>query len=135
HTLAMPAMADAAGVAPAAAPTPSGNFAGIASTGWIPPDCTMATGPNHVLLSVNSSVAIHNKAGGGAVLQRTLTQWFANVVQGLTIFDPKALYDQHAARWVLLAVAFRNNPNKSVFLLSVSATSDPLGQWRNYVLD
>ena len=38
-----------------------------------------------------------------------------------TIFDPKALYDQHAARWVLLAVAFRQNPNQSVFLLSVSA--------------
>jgi hypothetical protein len=131
---AVPAAIDAA-VAPAAAPTPGGNFAGIPATGWIPPDCTMAIGPNHVLLVVNSSVAIHNKAGGAAVLQRTLTQWFANVVQGLTIFDPKALYDQHDGRWVLLAVAFKTNPNQSVFLLSVSATSDPLGQWRNYALD
>jgi hypothetical protein len=120
---------------PAAAPSPAANFAGIPATGWIPPDCTMAAGPSHVLLSVNSSVAIHNKAGGAAVLQRTLTQWFANVAQGLTIFDPKALYDQHAARWVLLAVAFRQNPNQSVFLLSVSATSNPLGAWRNYSFD
>ena len=48
----------------------------------------MAAGPQHVLLSVNSSVAIYNKAGGAAVLQRTLTQWFSNVVQGMTIFDP-----------------------------------------------
>jgi len=125
----------AAEVEPSAAPNPSTTFAGIASTGWIPPDCTMAVGPSHVLLSVNSSIAIHNKVGGAVVLQRTLTQWFSNAAQGLTIFDPKALYDQHAARWVLLAVAFRSNPNQSVFLLSVSATSNPLGQWRNYTFN
>jgi len=120
---------------PSAAPTASTNFAGIAATGWIPPDCTMATGPSHVMLSVNSSVAIHNKVGGAVVLQRTLTQWFSNVISGQTIFDPKLLYDQHAARWVLLAAAFRTNPNASVFLLSVSATANPLGAWRNYVFD
>ena len=69
---------------------------------------------------------------GAALLQRTLTQWFAGLVPGFTIFDPKALYDQHAGRWVLLTAAFRNSPNKSVFLLSVSTTSNPLGPWRNY---
>src|SRR4051794_7111752 len=31
----------AAEVEPSAAPNPSTTFAGIASTGWIPPDCTM----------------------------------------------------------------------------------------------
>ena len=120
---------------PSPQPSSSASFAGIATTGWIPPDCTMASGPTHLLLAVNSSVAIYAKTGGSALLQRTLTQWFANVVQGLTIFDPKALYDQHASRWVLAAVAFKQNPQQSVFLLSVSASSDPLGQWRNYVLD
>ena len=124
-----------AALEPAAAPAGLGSFPGIAATGWNPPDCTMAAGPSHVLLSVNSSVAIYGKGGGAPLVQRTLTQWFANVVQGLTIFDPKALYDQHAGRWVLLAVAFRQNPNQSVFLLSVSATSNPLGQWRNYVFN
>src|SRR5262245_23205546 len=124
-----------ASLEPTAAPTASTNFSGIPATGWIPPDCTMAVGPAHVMLSVNSSVAVHNKAGGAAVLQRTLTQWFSNVVSGQTVFDPKLLYDQHAARWVLLAVAFRTNPNASVFLLSVSATANPLGAWRNYAFD
>ena len=59
---------------PSSAPTASTNFSGIPATGWIPPDCTMAAGPSHVMLSVNSSVAIHNKVGGALVLQRTLTQ-------------------------------------------------------------
>ena len=72
----------------------------------------------HVLLSVNSSIAVYNKTGGAALIQRTLTQWFANVAQGLTIFDPQALYDQHAGRWVLLAVAIKNSPKTSVHLLS-----------------
>jgi hypothetical protein len=120
------------GLAPVAAPSGSINFAGIPATGWIPPDCTMAVGPQHVLLSVNSSMAVYNKAGGAPVLQRTLTQWFSNVVQGMTIFDPKALFDQHAGRWVLLAVAIQNNPKSSLHLLSVSNTADPLGPWRNY---
>lgn len=123
------------GLPPADAPSVSRNFNGIAATGWIPPDCTMAAGPNHVLLSVNSSVAVYDKNTGAALLQRTLTQWFANMVPNFTIFDPKALYDQHAGRWVLLAVAFRQNPNKSVFLLSVSTGPNPLGTWTNYQLD
>jgi hypothetical protein len=125
----------AAALEPSAAPNPSTNFAGISATGWIPPDCTMAVGAAHVLLSVNSSVAIYNKAGGSLVLQRTLTQWFGALATGLTVFDPKVLFDQHAGRWVVLAVAFRTNPNRSVFLLSVSASSDPVGSWRNYTFD
>ena len=125
----------AAGLAPAAAPIGSTNFAGIAATGWRPPDCTMAVGPQHTLLSVNSSIAVYDKGTGALHLQRTLTQWFANVVTDMTIFDPKTLYDQHAARWVLLAVGVQENPRQSVFLLSISTTSDPLGVWLNYRLD
>jgi hypothetical protein len=130
--LGMAAAALAPGLPPAAAPTGSVNFAGIASTGWLPPDCTMAAGPDHVLLSVNSSMAIYSKAGGAALLQRTLTQWFGSAAAGLTVFDPKALYDQHAGRWVLLAVGVSNSPKKSVYLLSVSNGANPLGPWRNY---
>ena len=37
--------------------------------------------------------------------------------------------------WVLMAVAVQNNPRKSLYLVSVSATSNPLGVWRNYALD
>ena len=127
----MPAAAQA-GLEPIEAPSSSVNFAGMTSTGWIPPDCTLAVGPQHVLASVNSSVALYNKTGGAALFQRTLTQWFANVVTGMTIFDPKALYDQHEGRWVLLAMGVQNNPKTSVHLLSVSSSADPLGTWRNY---
>ena len=131
----MAAVALESGLQPSAAPVPAGNFAGIAATGWLPPDCTMAVGPSHVLESVNSSVAVYTKAGAVALQQRTLTQWFANVAQGMTIFDPKALYDQHDNRWILLAVAIQNQPKKSLYLLSISDTSNPLGPWKNFALD
>ena len=130
--LAIAPAAPEPGAEPVNAPTGSANFAGIPATGWIPPDCTMAVGPQYVLLSVNSSVAIYTKAGVVAMPQKTLTQWFANVVTGMTIFDPKALYDQHAGRWMLVAVAVQQNPKASLHLLSVSQSSNPLGPWRNY---
>jgi hypothetical protein len=125
----------AAGEPISAAPLPASNFAGITSTNWLPPDCTMATGPSHVMLSVNSSVAIFNKTGGPPALQRTLTVWFSNVIQNVTIFDPKLLFDQHTGRWVLLAVAVSQNPKRSAYLLSISASTNPLGPWRNYSLN
>jgi hypothetical protein len=126
--------------APPPGPGPSGNltalgnFRGIPATGWLPPDCTMAAGPNHIVLAVNSSIAIYATTGGAPLQRRTLAAWFRNVTQDTSIFDPKLLYDQHAARWVLLAVAISAN-NQSLFLLSASETADPMGRWRNYALD
>ena len=134
--VATPGVSNAAFAAPAAAPTQSRNFDGIRATGWLPPDCTLAAGPAHVLASVNSSLALYRKSGT-RVFQRTLTSWFANVpaVRGATIFDPKALYDQHSGRWVLLALAINRATSKSWYLLSVSKSSDPNGGWWNYALD
>ncbi len=121
-------------LAPSAAPVAMNQFAGISATGWLPPDCTMAAGPNHVLVSVNSSIALYTKAGA-AVWQKTLTVWFGALASGLTVFDPKLLFDQHTNRWVVLAVAVRNSPKASAHLVSISKTSDPNAGWFNYKLD
>ncbi len=125
------------GAEPALAPTPGGNFQGFTDTGWFPPDCTLAAGPSHVLASVNSSLAVYNKSGGVAVAQRTLSSWFANVISKAKIFDPRALYDQHSNRWILLAVAMPSDTAKkeSYFLLSISQTGDPTKPWWNYKID
>jgi hypothetical protein len=116
-------------------PTASTNFAGIAATSMTPPDCTLAVGPDHVLVSVNSTLAIYQKTGNVVHGPRTLTAWFSNVTQGAMVFDPKALYDQHSNRWVLVAVARNTATKGSWFLVSVSQSSDPLQGWHNYALD
>lgn len=129
--------AAAPGEAPAAAPVLVGGMGGIGATGWAPWDCTMAAGPQHVLVAVNSSVHLYARTGGPPVVQLSLAAWFQNVVSGAKIFDPQALYDQHAGRWVLVAVALPADPaqKQSWFLVSVSQSSDPLGGWWNYALD
>lgn len=129
-----------AGTPLSAAPTTSpptllNGFPGISATGWLPPDCTLAVGPNHVLVSVNASIAVYPKGGGAAGFTRTLSSWFSNVISSAKIFDPKALYDQHTGRWVLLTVALGPSAKESYFLLSVSKTADPTAGWWNYKLD
>ena len=121
----------------ALAPTPLGNFTGITDTGWFPPDCTAAAGPNHVLVAVNASFAVYNKTGVIARPAQTFASWYSNVITAAKIFDPKVIFDQHSNRWFLLTVALPSDPNKkeSYFLLSVSQTSNPLGPWWNYKLD
>jgi hypothetical protein len=122
---------------PNSAPTAAGNFAAFTDTGWFPPDCTLAVGPSHVLVSVNSSLAVFNKNGTVALASRTLTNWFGNVITNAKIFDPKALYDQTSNRWILLAAAMPSDTNvkESYFLLSISQTGDPTKQWWNYKID
>jgi hypothetical protein len=123
---------------PLEAPTPAGNFAAFTDTGWFPPDCTLAAGPSHVLVSVNSSLAVFNKSNGSVALApRTLSSWFGNVITNAKIFDPKALYDQFSNRWILLLAAVPSDANKkeSYFLLSISQTGDPTKPWWNYKID
>ncbi len=119
----------------AAAPSLLTSFAGISATGWFPPDCTLAVGPNHVLVSVNATVAVYNKTGGAPVFAKTLVSWFSNVIGNAKIFDPKVLYDQFTGRWVLLTVALGPGATESYFLLSVSQTVNPAGAWWNYKID
>ncbi|MBX6314244.1 MAG: hypothetical protein IRY99_15230 [Isosphaeraceae bacterium] len=123
--------------APAATPVTLANFAGTPTTGWYPPDCTVAVGPQHILVAVNSSVAVYNKAGAPVLMPRPFNLWFANVIANAKIFDPRVLYDQHDGRWIIVALALPLDPaeQSSWFLLSVSKTSDPLGGWLNYKLD
>jgi hypothetical protein len=135
--MAEPATLVEPAAAPAAAPISLGNFKGIADTGWFPPDCTAAVGPQHVVVAVNSSLAVYTKVGAVAQPPRPLSAWFAGVISNAKIFDPKVLYDQHSGRWVLLTVAVPSNANlkQSYFLLSISKTGDPMGGWWNYKLD
>jgi hypothetical protein len=126
--------AGAGGPAPAS-PTITRSFGGNLYTGWYPYDCAMAAGPQDVLVAVNSSVSIFANTGGQAKTTRTLAVWFSNVLPtGATVFDPRAVYDPAAGRWILVAAAFTAN-HQSWLLLSVSSSGNPMGPWYNYAID
>ena len=130
----------AAGGVPPGAPPPvtsqpnvSPQFSGIDATGWLPYDCAMAAGPQNIVCSVNSSVAAFDKSGN-QLFQTTLSAWFAPVLQGANIFDPRLMFDANAQKFILATTAY-NDQNQSWFLLSVSQTADATGAWWYYILD
>jgi hypothetical protein len=128
-----------AGPSPSA-PNPASSFEGIYYTGWIPPDNGTATGPNHVLEMVNSSWRAFAKDGAPATSLVPFCGgggfWSPVLPSGVTwCFDPKVVYDQFDARWVMGAVAMTNTQDQSWYLLATSKTSDPTGEWCRWSLD
>ena len=51
-------------------------------------------------------------------------------------FDPKVAYDHYVDRWIILALAYSRGSNPaSSYLISVSQSADPTGNWNNFKLD
>ncbi len=95
-----------------------------------PYDATVAAGPQHLLAALNYEVKIFDKSGH-TLRVAGLDAWFSNVVAGAQLFDPYALYDHHADRFILLAAARNVAADQYWLVLSVSDSPDPLGTWRN----
>jgi hypothetical protein len=121
--------------------TPSRSFAGVPAIGSAYDGC-LAVGREHLLIAENFAVAIYAKASGALVSPPTsLAGWFPNrPPRANFVFDPRALYDQYADRWVVLALALTQQLSAgpvegSWLLLSASEGADPAGGWRSTVVD
>jgi hypothetical protein len=110
------------------------NFAGLDDTGWAPPDCSLAAGPSHLIIAINSAWALLDKAGH-PILRCEFSDWFSNVVVDAIILNPKVIFDQYAGRWVITACAWSSDGEHSWFLVSVSQARNPLGPWWNWAFD
>ena len=97
----------------------------------VPPDPDLAVGPNHVVAAVNVGFEIYDKSGNVLVSATTFAAlWGGDTpVDGCTnnLFDPNALYDEEADRYLLGIVGGGN-----YYCLAVSQTSDPTGSWSRY---
>lgn len=123
---------------PSKMPAPKSNYAGISFTRFFPPDPNLACGPQHVVLVVNTSWAAYRKSDGGLAIPAVqgLNTFFGAVIAGgESCFDPKVIYDSQAGRWVLVSMAVSDDYSLSSWLLAVSKTSDPTGDWYKYRLD
>jgi hypothetical protein len=121
----------------AAAMEPCQSFSGITNTGWNPPDPHIAVGPSHVIVVVNSSIAIFDRNTGAQLLQSTAAYWFRNTVPapaGGFIYDPKVIYDPQAARFVILFLC-TDDVSKAEYLVSASQGPNAMGNWNSYNLD
>jgi hypothetical protein len=115
-----------------------GLFPGIGQTPWTPPDPTLGVGPNHVLATVNMSIAWWTKAGAlqfSSNLDNTGSPgFFEGIGAGNFTFDPKCAYDHYAGRYVVIVPETYGN-NQAWMCIAVSDDSDPNGVWYKYRTD
>lgn len=113
-------------------------FPGIDMTGYDPPDPTIAVGPNHVVATVNSSLAFYNKNTGQRLFQQGAegsSGFFGSVGAGTFVFDPKVFYDQVSQRFFMVFLDLDEGAKTSNLLIAVSDDQDPMGTWYKWKID
>lgn len=117
---------------------PGVAFPGISQTGWVPPDPTLAVGPNHIVTTVNQDIAFLTK-DGTLFFQQALGSpgnpgFFEPVGGGNFTFDPKVFYDHVAQRFVVVAPEVYGS-TQAWISIAVSDDSNPVGTWYKYRTD
>ena len=115
---------------------PQQNFPGIGQTAWNPPDPALAVGPNHIVQTVNQSIAFFTKSGDLLFQQRLndtdQPSFFDEVGVGSFAFDPKCFYDHYSNRFFVLALEVYDNIDESYITIAISDDDDPNGIWYKY---
>jgi len=120
----------------ALAPIGHANFEAIAQTAFRPPDCTLAVGPDDVMVAVNVDLVGYTKAGVQRFRWANFTALFNPVLpQNAQMFDPKLAYDHYANRWIVCIAARRATPQGSWIMMGVSQTPDPAGPYWIWATD
>lgn len=116
------------------------RFPGIGRTPFIPPDPTIAVGPEHIVETVNSAIAWFDKDTGEKLFQMRLDTtnqsgpgFFDEVGTKDFVFDPKCFYDQYTDRFVVTALELYSG--ESWIVIAVSDDNDPEGVWYMYRTD
>ncbi len=127
------------GVSPRARTAPGAMFPGLGvgdSGGWMPPDCSLAVGPEHIVTTVNMTIGFYAKDG---TLQTAIPLndrgdpgFFEPAGAGGFTFDPKCLYDHDAQRFVVIAPEVYSDEQTAWIDIAVSDDADPHGIWYLY---
>lgn len=95
--------------------------------GNVPPDPEIAAGPNHVIAVVNVALEVYDTSGTSLVGPTTFTSFMAADPNCRGVFDPNAIYDEEADRFILGIDA-----DGDYYCVAVSQTGDPTGDWNLY---
>ncbi len=95
--------------------------------GNVPPDPELAVGPNHIIAVTNVALEIYDKTGTSLVGPTTFDSFMSADASCTGVFDPNALYDESADRYILAIDA-----DGIDYCIAVSQTGDPTGSWNIY---
>lgn len=109
------------------------SFPGISMTNFIPPDPTIAVGPEHIIICANSTFKILDKSGN-VLKSISAALWWAPVWPDES-GDPQVIFDHYANRWVLVWMQVNSGLQTAGNLIAYSDDSNPLGLWYMYRLD
>ncbi len=114
-----------------ASPSPTDTFqATLDNNTSIPPDTHGDVDSTYCVTAINTSVHIQTRAGAN-VSSVSLNAFFASIVPGGGVFDPRVLYDPYTKRWFLIADANAQS-DSNILLVAVSQTSNPTGSWYEF---
>jgi hypothetical protein len=109
------------------------SFPGISMTNYIPPDPTIAAGPDHIIICANSTFKILDKEGN--VLKNISAAGWWSPAWPDENGDPQVIYDHYANRWVLVWMQYNSTAQTAGNLIAYSDDENPLGTWYMYRLD
>lgn len=92
----------------------------------IPPDTCGCVGPDHFVSITNSNLSAWTKTTKQRVLNTSLGAFWG--ASG-TVGDPRAIWDDHAKRFIILATNFSGG---GMLFYAISATSNPAGSWYKF---
>ncbi len=101
----------------------------------IPPDPTIAVGPNHVMVLTNNGIGIRIYDKQGTLLKSISSNAFWSAVWPQQDGDPQILYDHYANRWFMLFMQYDPTALTAGNLIAYSDDDDPLGTWYIYRLN
>ena len=109
------------------------SFPGISMTNYIPPDPTIAVGPEHIIICANSTFKILDKEGN-VLKSISAASWWAPAWPDEN-GDPQVIYDHYAERWVLVWMQYNSSNQTAGNLIAYSDDENPLGTWYMYRMD
>lgn len=143
-------------LAPAGSPLPSPtppallpfalarSFPGVDELNGSPPDPSLSVGPDRILVTTNSEIALLAK-DGRFIARTPLKSFFSGLTRTSRLTDPRSLFDRVSRRFFLVASesdevkgCAAGSCINQVFI-AVSVSESPLGfgadQWRRYAFD
>jgi hypothetical protein len=117
-----------------ASPASTTNFDAVDDNNtFTPPDTQGAVGPNHVMTTLNSEIAIRDRGGALVTPVVSFQQFWASLMTGIdTVYGPQLVYEPFDNRWIFSTADYPGGSAAGNLFIGVSQTSDPTGTWFLY---